>query len=91
MHHQYNLKSREGGYVLITLASHARNVQESLLLYFGKELKEYVALSLNHLDDFQSMDVVVSQSWCADFIIDIITRYVVKALIPCILMHDVNC
>jgi hypothetical protein len=61
VHHQYNLKSRGRDYALITVASHARNLQDSPLLYFGEELKGFVALSLNDLNDVQSMDVVVSQ------------------------------
>jgi len=66
VHHQYNLKSRGRDYALITVASHARNVQDSPLLYFGEELKGFVALSLNDLRDVQSVDVVVSRfpKWC---------------------------
>ena len=61
VHHQYNLKSRGRDYALITVASHAPNVQDSPLLYFGEELKGFVALSLNDLRDVQSMDIVVGQ------------------------------
>ena len=61
VHHQYNLKSRGRDYALLTVASHARNVQDSPLLYFGEELKGFVGLSLNDLNDLQSVDVVVSQ------------------------------
>ena len=61
VHHQYNLRSRGRDYALITVASHAPNVQDSPLLYFGEELKGFVALSLNDLNDMQSMDVMVSQ------------------------------
>jgi hypothetical protein len=59
--HQYNLKSRGRDYALITVRSHALNVQDPPLLYFGEEIKGSVTLSLNDLSDMQSMEVVVSQ------------------------------
>jgi len=58
--HRYNLKSRGRGYPLITVASHVPNIQGSLL-YFGEELKGFVALSFNDLNDVQSAGFVVSQ------------------------------
>ena len=60
VHHQYNLKSRGRDYALITVASHAADIQGYPLLYFGEELKGFVALSLNDLNDMLSIDVVVS-------------------------------
>jgi len=61
VHHQYHLKSRGRDYALVTVASHAPNVQDSPLLYFGEELEGFVALSLNDMNDMQGVDVVVSQ------------------------------
>jgi hypothetical protein len=60
VHHQYHLKSRGKDYAFITVASHAPNVKDSPLLYFGEEVRGYVALSLNALSDMQSVDVTVS-------------------------------
>jgi hypothetical protein len=59
--HPYILTSRGREYALITVTSHAPNAQDIPLLYFGDELKGFVALSINDLNDMQSMDVVVSQ------------------------------
>jgi hypothetical protein len=63
--HQYNLKSRGRDYALITVRSHALNVEDPPLLYFGETLRGLVILSLSDLGDMQSMEVVVSQfpSW----------------------------
>ena len=59
VHHQYHLKSRGRDYALISVASHAPNVKDTPLLYFGEEMTGFVALSLNSLSGMQSVDVVV--------------------------------
>jgi hypothetical protein len=59
--HHYTLTSRGREYALITVTSHAPNAQDIPLLYFGDELKGFVVLSIDDLNDMQSMDVVVSQ------------------------------
>jgi hypothetical protein len=66
VHHQYHLKSRGRDYAFVTVASHAPNVKDSPLLYFGEEVRGFMALSLNALSDMQSVDVAVSHfpKWC---------------------------
>ncbi|KAF8485988.1 hypothetical protein DFH94DRAFT_163201 [Russula ochroleuca] len=57
--HEYNLKSRGKDYALIIVTSHALDVHDTPLLYFGEEIKGYVMLSRTDLSDMQSMDVVL--------------------------------
>jgi hypothetical protein len=59
--HHYTLTSRGREYALITVISHAPNARDIPLLYFGDELNGFVVLSIDDLNDMQSMDVVVSQ------------------------------
>lgn len=59
--HNYVVKSRGRDYALIGITSHAPNVQDPPLFYFGEELKGCVILSLDDLNDMRNMDVVVSQ------------------------------
>ena len=58
--HRYSLKSRGKDYALITVTSHALDVEDTPLLYFGEDIKGVVMLSRADLSDMQSMDVVVS-------------------------------
>ena len=60
--HQYNLMSDGRVYALITVMSHAPDVQYPPLLYFGEELKGSVTMSLDDLNDMEGMYIIVSQS-----------------------------
>jgi hypothetical protein len=58
--HKYNLKSRGRDYATIVIVSRASYIQETPLLHFGDELNGLIALPRDHLNDLQSMEVVVS-------------------------------
>lgn len=58
--HNYILKSRGRDYATIVVLSRAPMVQETPLLHFGDDLNGLVVLTRDHLDDMQSMEVVVS-------------------------------
>ncbi|KAH9998863.1 hypothetical protein BJV74DRAFT_883111 [Russula compacta] len=57
--HNYIVKSRGRAYALIGITSHALNVQDPPLFYFGEELKGSVILSLDDLNDMRNMDVML--------------------------------
>jgi hypothetical protein len=60
--HKYTLKSRGRDYATIVIVSRASYVQETPLLHFGDELNGSIVLPRDHLNDMQSMEVVVSLS-----------------------------
>jgi hypothetical protein len=58
--HNYILKSRGRDYATIIVVSRAPNVLEPPLLHFGDELNGRIVLPRDHLNDMQSMEVMVS-------------------------------
>ena len=58
--HSYTLKSRGRDYATIFVVSRAPNVLEPPLLHFGDELNGCVVLPRDHLNDMQTLEVVVS-------------------------------
>ncbi|KAI0258408.1 hypothetical protein BC834DRAFT_975189 [Gloeopeniophorella convolvens] len=57
--HTYAVKSRGKDYAAVVILSHAQNVRDSPLLYYGEDITGAIVVPLDHFERIQTVEVVL--------------------------------